>query len=852
MSTASVPSSVPVSANGKFFSRNAEKFFFKGMRMGRTPAVLDFTEKLKLHNRLDDLRAGYTTGLILDEGQAHQVLDLASQAGLPSLVEIRVDPADVRDPERWLAAVSRVAHLANVLRGRPTLFGYLVDCPFSQDELRAVGLERVRRRLRYLLKTIKRHDDRVMAALRHRASTRALALLDEDFIYADVPALSPSDLKEYIVSLHNLAEARPVILEFAETSPGQDEAVALAFGTGAAGVVAPLVPAAVPASRDWLGAKLLRASDVMPFVELNGACPPGPAETPMVSVIICAYNAERTMRPCLESLRHLAYPNYEVVIVDDGSRDCTAEIAAEFPEFRLTRQPNKGLAVARNVGLHAARGALIAYTDSDCVVDPHWVSMMVRTMQEGRFDGCGGPNYAPHEEGGTQACVAASPGAPSHVLVADDRAEHLAGCNMMFTKLALEKVGGFDPRFRTAGDDVDICWRLLDAGFTLGYSPAAFVWHFRRNTVKAYYRQQKGYGRAEAMLFELYPERFNGLGQIKWRGTIPGLARTIPGGARRRVWWSAKQPATTALTFDAPLNVARCLPLTGEWTLVWAMVAVALGAVGFSIVPALAMLTLGPIWSLYYARHATLEKCHDRLRSRLLIAFLAFTGPMARSIERYKTRVKLARDDAAFDAPARQRPALSILRRTLRLAYWNETRVTRESLLDRVLKAASRAGYPALIDQGWNDYDVEIHPNPWVKVQIKTADEEHEGARLKNHVGASVRLSMLSKMGLVTGAVAIGGCAAMRLPLPAAATTAATVVGAAYVLMHAMAAARWAYRAVEQGAAELELVPLGKPTRHWLRAQSAGTTAAVTRATPVAREFAARQGAVEPGAGAQS
>ena len=50
------------------------------------------------------------------------------------------------------------------------------------------------------------------------------------------------------------------------------------------------------------------------------------------------------------------------------------------------------------------------------------------------------------------------------------------------------------------------------------------MWHFRRNTIKAYYGQQRGYGRAEAMLYSRYPERFNVLGQIEWRGTIPGLA----------------------------------------------------------------------------------------------------------------------------------------------------------------------------------------------------------------------------------------------------------------------------------------------------------------------------------------
>jgi len=850
MSVSAISSSITITTHGKFFSRNKQTFFFKGMRIGRTPAVLDFVEKLKLRKRLDDLKSGYATALILDESQAQHVLDLAAQADLPCLIEIRIEPADVCDPDRWRSAVSRAAHLANVLRGRPALLGYLVDCPLSQDELRAIGLERARRRLRYLLSTLKQRDERAMVALRHRPATCALALLDEDFIYADVPALSPADLKDYVAGLHNLAESRPVVLEFAVPSPGQDEAVALVFGAGAAGVVAPPVPAAAPASHDWLGAKLLRASDLMPFVTLNGACPPGPAETPMVSVVICAYNAERTMRACLESLRHIAYPNLEVVIVDDGSRDRTAEIASEFPEFRLIRQPNKGLAVARNAGLHAARGEIIAYTDSDCVVDPHWVSLMVRAMEQGGFDGCGGPNYAPHEEGRTQGCVAASPGAPSHVLVAQDRAEHLAGCNMMFTKAVLVKVGGFDARFRTAGDDVDICWRLIDAGFALGYSPAAFVWHFRRNTIKAYYGQQKGYGRAEAMLFELYPERFNSLSQIRWRGTIPGLARTIPGGARKRVRWSVKHPSIAAATFDQPLSVAMCLPLTGEWTLAWAIAAVGFALTGLGVMPALAMLTLGPIWSLYYAWHAPVEKCHDGLKSRLLIAFLAFTGPMARSIERYKTRVRLARD-AAFDSPARQRPAWSFLRRALRLAYWNEAHVTRERLLDRVIKAASRAGYAALIDQGWNDYDLEIRPNPWVKLQLKTADEEHAGARLKNHVVARVRLTMLSKIGLMTGAMVTVGCAALRLPLPAAATTAATVVGAAYVMMQTMAAARWAYRAIEQGAAELELVPLGKPTRQWRRTQAAGATVTAPRPALAPPDFTARRAASQTDAGAQ-
>ena len=64
-------------------------------------------------------------------------------------------------------------------------------------------------------------------------------------------------------------------------------------------------------------------------------------------------------------------------------------------------------------------------------------------------------------------------------------AEHIPGCNMAFRKSRLHEIGGFDPQFRKAGDDVDVCWRLQQQGFKLGFSPAGFVWHFRRATARA-------------------------------------------------------------------------------------------------------------------------------------------------------------------------------------------------------------------------------------------------------------------------------------------------------------------------------------------------------------------------------
>jgi GT2 family glycosyltransferase len=78
----------------------------------------------------------------------------------------------------------------------------------------------------------------------------------------------------------------------------------------------------------------------------------------------------------------------------------------------------------------------------------------------------------------------------------------------------------FDPIFRKAGDDVDICWRLQDGEFKIGFSPAGFVWHYRRATVKAYLKQQSGYGEAEALLIGKHPEHYNAFGGGIWRGRI--------------------------------------------------------------------------------------------------------------------------------------------------------------------------------------------------------------------------------------------------------------------------------------------------------------------------------------------
>jgi O-antigen biosynthesis protein len=224
------------------------------------------------------------------------------------------------------------------------------------------------------------------------------------------------------------------------------------------------------------------------------------------------------------------------------------------------------------------------------------------------------------------------------------------------------------------------------------------------------------------------------------------------------------------------------------------------------------MLALGPIWALYYAWHAPLEKCHQSFTSRLLIAYLAYTGPMVRTIQRYKTRANAVFGKES-DEMVRQRPTISWLRRSVHLSYWNEKYTLRESLLDRMLKLFARAGRAVAIDSGWNDYDAELRPDAWTRVELKTADEEHGGNRITNRVVARVRLTRLSHYALGAGA-ALAAVAMLAGALEVGLGLLALTIAGGVCLAGAMVeAGAVAYRAIENCAAELNLMPMGQPVR---------------------------------------
>jgi len=111
-------------------------------------------------------------------------------------------------------------------------------------------------------------------------------------------------------------------------------------------------------------------------------------------VVVCSYNGSRTIGETLDHLRHLDYPDYEVIVVDDGSTDATVDIVGHY-SFYLNRTDNRGLSSARNTGMQAARGEIVAYLDDDAYPDPHCLTYLAAAFMDSSHVAVGGPNLPP-------------------------------------------------------------------------------------------------------------------------------------------------------------------------------------------------------------------------------------------------------------------------------------------------------------------------------------------------------------------------------------------------------------------------------------------------------------------------
>jgi hypothetical protein len=202
---------------------------------------------------------------------------------------------------------------------------------------------------------------------------------------------------------------------------------------------------------------------------------------------------------------------------------------------------------------------------------------------------------------------------------------------------------------------------------------------------------------------------------------------------------------------------------------------------------------------------------------------------------RYKTRAKALTGTGGTDG-VRQRATISWRRRTVRLDYWNNESVTRDRLIDKLMRLFARTGHGAIVDAGWNDYDLDVRPNPWTRIELKTADEEHEAGKVTNRVLARIKLTRISLMALAAGVVTTAAAAIAGPPEIALGLGALTIAGAICIVAEMIEAGRLAYRATEECATELNLAPLGVLIR-----QPATAEATADARKPVPAQLASQE-----------
>jgi glycosyltransferase involved in cell wall biosynthesis len=541
-----------VVVDAKFLRVNGRRFWIKGVTYGtfsQNEEGEPYPPNDQVRRDFERMRAAGINTVRLYTPPSTQLADIAAELGLYLIPDIcwgqrrcQLDsPEEIQMMREWTRGHAR--RLAN----HPAILMYSVGNEIPPLIVRWYGRKRIERWIRELYDIAKEEAPDTLVTYVNHPPTEYLNLSFLDVVSWNVYLERENEFRSYLGRLQMLAGERPLFLAEIGLDSQKNGARAQAdfltwqlrasFEKGVCGL----------AIYSWTDEWHIFASEIQgwAFGLTDSQRVRKPAlravqnafasshskrsnsKAPLISVVVCAYNAAATIRKCLQSLTTLNYPSYEVIVIDDGSSDGTPEIAKEF-SFKLICAEHGGLSQARNAGIEASQGTIVAFIDSDAFADPDWLFFICSSFEEHQASAVGGPNLLPPDSGFIARCVGHSPGNPTHVLLDNEIAEHIPGCNMAYRKESLVRISGFDPTHRTAGDDVDVCWKLVAREEKIAFAPGAIVWHHRRPTIKGFLRQQRGYGYAEAHLHQRYPGHYNVFGHAVWQGGVyDGLRQAI-------------------------------------------------------------------------------------------------------------------------------------------------------------------------------------------------------------------------------------------------------------------------------------------------------------------------------------
>jgi GT2 family glycosyltransferase len=797
--------------DGKFLDVGGARFLIKGVAYGTFapgPDGAQFPAVARIEQDFSSMVAAGINTVRTYTPPSSVLLDAAARNDLRVMAGLAWPQHLAFLDDRKLVRRIRQDAVATVksIGAHPSTLLFALGNEIPPGIVRWHGHRRVERFLQDLYDAVKNASPESLLTYVNFPPTEHLDLEAFDVFSYNVYLHREPDLRGYLARLQHLAGARPLLLAEAggdsirEGLDGQASITAshirVAFEEGACGAVAYSWTdewwRGGTTVEDWAFGLVDEERKPKPaLAAVSRALADAPfiadATWPKVSVVVCAYNAAGTMDECLSSLDALRYPNYEVIVVNDGSRDTTGEIAKRYARARVIDVPNGGLSAARNVGLTAATGEIVAYTDSDVRVDPDWLTYLVRPFLTSDVVGVGGPNVVPTDDPWMSQCVARAPGGPVHVMLDDRVAEHVPGCNMAFRRDALLAIDGFNPVYVRAGDDVDICWRLQARKQVVGFAPGALVWHRHRSSVRSFWKQQVGYGEAEAWLDAHHPEKFLG-GQMVWRGRIYSPLPFMRSGSDRRVntgvWGTAAFPSVYSTHgygwrwlphSPAWMAASFVLFMIGFWGPLAGMDAAWLPLIAGTVGGAL---TLGRSLQLAWRSNLNgLPPIHgrsartSRLQYRLVIAWLHVLQPLARFAGRLRgwTRPHAIAPEHRTGHPWKaSRPTFRDIVAAARLvtrggterSYWSEAWVAPTKLLTELVSVlrAARPPQHVDVDEGWRaDRDLSLAIGRWGWLHVQAVVEEHEHGACLLRLRSRLRPTFVGTVRGVALAVLVAG-----------------------------------------------------------------------------------------------
>jgi GT2 family glycosyltransferase len=221
---------------------------------------------------------------------------------------------------------------------------------------------------------------------------------------------------------------------------------------------------------------------------------------PSFSIIVPTFRRPRQVVECVEALARLDYPPelYKVIVVE-SDLSSLAESLREYKKrirLQVISQPAYGQAAARNLGVQAAHGEFLAFTDDDCRPVPSWLRSLAAQFAVTPDRVVGGPvcNFLTNDPYATLTQIVidclydwynSNPNMPRYF-----------GTNNLAVPVSrFQALGGFDSSFRPAGEDRDFCARWLEHGYQMAFSPEAIVWHAHAMTLATFWQQHFNYGR---------------------------------------------------------------------------------------------------------------------------------------------------------------------------------------------------------------------------------------------------------------------------------------------------------------------------------------------------------------------